>query len=143
MAGMIPERMIDEVRQSTDIVDVVSDYVRLQPSGSRFKALSPFTQEKTPSFIVSPDRQIYKCFSSGKGGNVFTFVMEMEKVTFPEAVEMLAKRAGIDTGKYRQERTRQEEKRENTQFDALRWAARLFHSTLQSEAGGAALAGRG
>ena len=140
MAGMIPERMIDEIRQSTDIVDVVSDYVRLQPSGSRFKALSPFTQEKTPSFIVSPDRQIYKCFSSGKGGNVFTFVMEMEKVTFPEAVEMLAKRAGIDTGKYRQERTRQEEKRENTQFDALRWAARLFHSTLQSEAGGAALA---
>ena len=140
MAGMIPERMIDEIRQSTDIVDVVSDYVRLQPSGSRFKALSPFTQEKTPSFIVSPDRQIYKCFSSGKGGNVFTFVMEMEKVTFPEAVEMLAKRAGIDTGKYRTERTRQEEKRENTQFDALRWAARLFHSTLQSEAGSAALA---
>lgn len=140
MAGMIPERMIDEVRQSTDIVDVVSDYVRLQPSGQRFKALSPFTQEKTPSFIVSPDRQIYKCFSSGKGGNVFTFVMEMEKVTFPEAVEMLAKRAGIDTGKYRTERTRQEEKRESAQFDTLRWAARFFHSTLESEAGGAALA---
>ena len=140
MAGMIPERMIDEVRQSTDIVDVVSDYVRLQPSGQRFKALSPFTQEKTPSFIVSPDRQIYKCFSSGKGGNVFTFVMEMEKVTFPEAVEMLAKRAGIDTGKYRQEQPRREEKQESVQFDTLRWAARLFHSTLQSEAGSAGLA---
>ncbi len=140
MAGMIPERMIDEIRQSTDIVDVVSDYVRLQPSGQRFKALSPFTQEKTPSFIVSPDRQIYKCFSSGKGGNVFTFVMEMEKVTFPEAVEMLAKRAGIDTSKYRTERPRQEEKQESSQFDTLRWAARLFHSTLESEAGSAALA---
>nr|WP_246046544.1 DNA primase [Chlorobaculum thiosulfatiphilum] len=140
MAGMIPERMIDEVRQSTDIVDVVSDYVRLQPSGHRFKALSPFTQEKTPSFIVSPDKQIYKCFSSGKGGNVFTFIMEMEKVTFPEAVEMLAKRAGIDTGKYRTERAQREEKRESGQFDTLRWAARLFHSTLQSEAGSPALA---
>jgi DNA primase len=140
MAGMIPERVIDEVRQSTDIVDVVSDYVRLQPSGQRFKALSPFTQEKTPSFIVSPDKQIYKCFSSGKGGNVFTFIMEMEKVTFPEAVEMLAKRANIDIGKYQQQRARQEEKRENSQFDTLRWAARLFHRTLESEAGSPALA---
>ena len=140
MTGMIPERMIDEVRQSTDIVDIVSDYVRLQPSGQRFKALSPFTQEKTPSFIVSPDRQIYKCFSSGKGGNVFTFIMEMEKVTFPEAVEMLAKRAGIDTGKYRTERPRREETQEGVQFDTLRWAARFFHSTLQSEAGSAGLA---
>ncbi len=137
---MIPERMIDEVRQSTDIVDVVSDYVRLHPSGRHFKALSPFTQEKTPSFIVSPDKQIYKCFSSGKGGNVFTFVMEMEKVTFPEAVEMLAKRAGIDTGKYQQQKAKEEDKREASQFDTLRWAARLFHSTLQSEAGGSALA---
>ncbi|UWX58173.1 DNA primase [Chlorobaculum sp. MV4-Y] len=137
---MIPERMIDEVRQSTDIVDVVSDYVRLHPSGRHFKALSPFTQEKTPSFIVSPDKQLYKCFSSGKGGNVFTFVMEMEKVTFPEAVEMLAKRAGIDIGKYQQQKAKEEDKRQASQFDTLRWAARLFHSTLQSEVGGAALA---
>ncbi|WP_411267085.1 DNA primase [Chlorobaculum sp. MV4-Y] len=132
--------MIDEVRQSTDIVDVVSDYVRLHPSGRHFKALSPFTQEKTPSFIVSPDKQLYKCFSSGKGGNVFTFVMEMEKVTFPEAVEMLAKRAGIDIGKYQQQKAKEEDKRQASQFDTLRWAARLFHSTLQSEVGGAALA---
>jgi DNA primase len=135
MAGMIPERMIDEVRQSTDIVDIVSDYVRLHPSGRHFKALSPFTQEKTPSFIVSPDKQIYKCFSSGKGGNVFTFIMEMEKVTFPEAVELLAKRAGIDLGKYQPQKAQEEEKRESSQFDTLRWAARLFHRTLESDAG--------
>jgi DNA primase len=140
MAGMIPERMIDEVRQSTDIVDIVSDYVRLHPSGRHFKALSPFTQEKTPSFIVSPDKQIYKCFSSGKGGNVFTFIMEMEKVTFPEAVELLAKRAGIDLGRYQQQKAPQEVQRESSLSDTLRWAARLFHHTLQSEAGGAALA---
>jgi DNA primase len=140
MAGMIPERMIDEVRQSTDIVDIVSDYVRLHPSGRHYKALSPFTQEKTPSFIVSPDKQIYKCFSSGKGGNVFTFIMEMEKVTFPEAVELLAKRAGIDLGRYLQQKTPQEEPRESSLLDTLRWAARLFHNTLQNESGGAALA---
>ncbi|MBN1928909.1 MAG: DNA primase [Chlorobiaceae bacterium] len=137
---MIPQRMIDEVRQSSDIVDIVSDYVRLNPSGRHFKALSPFTQEKTPSFIVSPDKQIYKCFSSGKGGNVFTFIMEMEKVTFPEAVEMLAKRAGIDLGSYRQQKSQQEEQQQSSQHDTLRWAARLFYRTLMSEAGSKAYA---
>ncbi len=137
---MIPQRMIDEVRQSSDIVDIVSDYVRLNPSGRHFKALSPFTQEKTPSFIVSPDKQIYKCFSSGKGGNVFTFIMEMEKVTFPEAVEMLAKRAGVDASKYQLEKAKQEDKQESSQHETLRWAARLFHQTLESDAGRAAYA---
>lgn len=137
---MIPQRMVDEVRQSSDIVEIVSDYVRLNPSGRHFKALSPFTQEKTPSFIVSPDKQIYKCFSSGKGGNVFTFIMEMEKVTFPEAVEMLAKRAGVDTSKYQLQRARKEDKQESSQHDTLRWAARLFHSTLESKTGAGAIA---
>ncbi|HHE33049.1 MAG TPA: DNA primase [Chlorobaculum parvum] len=132
--------MIDEVRQSSDIVDIVSDYVRLNPSGRHFKALSPFTQEKTPSFIVSPDKQIYKCFSSGKGGNVFTFIMEMEKVTFPEAVEMLAKRAGVDTSKYQRQKAKQEDKQESSQHETLRWAARMFHQTLESDAGRAAYA---
>ncbi|HWQ26127.1 MAG TPA: DNA primase [Chlorobaculum sp.] len=132
---MIPQRMIDEVRQGTDIIDIVSDYVKLNPSGRHFKALSPFTQEKTPSFIVSPDKQIFKCFSSGKGGNVFTFVMEMEKVTFPEAVELLAKRAGIDVSKYREAMGKQEEKKEDSRHETLRWAARLFNTTLESNAG--------
>jgi DNA primase len=127
--------MIDEVRQGTDIIDIVSDYVKLNPSGRHYKALSPFTQEKTPSFIVSPDKQIFKCFSSGKGGNVFTFVMEMEKVTFPEAVELLAKRAGIDVSKYQDATAKQEEKREDSRHETLRWAARLFNSTLESDAG--------
>lgn len=137
---MIPQRLIDEVRQSSDIVDIVSDYVRLNPSGRHFKALSPFTQEKTPSFIVSPDKQIYKCFSSGKGGNVFTFIMEMEKVSFPEAVEMLAKRAGVDTSKYQLQKEQKEDKHETHQHDTLRWAARLFYNTLESEAGSRAYA---
>jgi DNA primase len=132
--------MIDEVRQGTDIVDVVADYVKLQPSGRHYKALSPFTQEKTPSFIVSPDKQIYKCFSSGKGGNVFTFVMEMEKVTFPEAVELLAKRAGIDVSRFQEKGAKREEQQRDSRFDTLRWAARFFHGNLESDAGKGAYA---
>ncbi len=132
---MIPQRMIDEVRQGTDIVDIVSDYVKLMPSGRHFKALSPFSQEKTPSFIVSPDKQIFKCFSSGKGGNVFTFIMEMEKITFPEAVELLAKRAGVDTSRYLDSNARKEDKKHDSRFATLRWAARLFFRTLSSDAG--------
>ncbi len=97
---MIPPATIDEVRQAADIVDIISDYVTLQPAGRNYKALSPFTVEKTPSFIVSPDKQLYKCFSTGKGGNVFSFVMEMEKVPFPEALELVAKRAGIDISQF-------------------------------------------
>ncbi len=81
---MIPHETIDEVRQAADIVDIISDYLTLRQTGRSFKALSPFTQEKTPSFVVSPEKQIYKCFSTGKGGNVFSFVMEMEKVSFPK-----------------------------------------------------------
>ncbi|MBM3162995.1 MAG: DNA primase [Chlorobi bacterium] len=136
---MIPQNVIDDIRQQADIVEIISDYVRLHPSGRNFKALSPFTQEKTPSFVVSPDKQIYKCFSSGKGGNVFSFVMEMEKVTFPEAVELVAKRTGIDISRFSApEQTPRS--REDGSTSALKWAARLFHRTLMSEAGRKGLA---
>jgi DNA primase len=127
--------MIDEVRQSADIVDIVSDYVKLHPSGRNYKALSPFVQEKTPSFIVSPDKQIYKCFSSGKGGNVFTFIMEMEKVSFPEAVEMAAKRTGIDVSRYTAAAEHQKENKDESRFGTLRWAARTFYNALASNDG--------
>ncbi len=131
---MIPENKIDEIRESCDIVDVISDYVKLQASGRNFKALSPFTQEKTPSFMVSSDKQIYKCFSSGKGGNVFTFVMEMEKVSFPEAVEMLAKRCGIDISSYLKGPV-VPDKDEQTAHETLKWAARLYNRLLNSADG--------
>ena len=71
---MIPPAIDDEVRQAADIVEIISDYLTLQPSGRNYKALSPFTMEKTPSFVVSPDKQIYKCFSTGKGGNAVSEV---------------------------------------------------------------------
>ncbi len=92
----IPDSVIERVRDQVDIVDVVGDYVTLTRRGNRYWGLSPFTQEKTPSFTVTPERGLFYCFSTNKGGNLFTFVMEMERVTFPEAVRMLARRAGID-----------------------------------------------
>lgn len=133
---MIPPTTIDEVRQAADIVDIISDYLTLQPAGRNYKALSPFTSEKTPSFVVSPDKQIYKCFSTGKGGNVFSFVMEMEKVSFPEAVELVAKRTGTDMSRFieKKERKLSDEKSQSL-TDTLRWAAKIFHGILEQDAG--------
>jgi len=95
MAGMIPPEIVEQVRHACDIVDVIGSYVPLKKSGAKFKALSPFQKEKTPSFYVDPGKQIFKCFSSGHGGDVFKFLMLMENMTFPEAVRRLAQRAGI------------------------------------------------
>jgi DNA primase len=95
MAGMIPPEIVEQVRQATDIVDVIGGYVPLKRSGSKFKALSPFNKEKTPSFFVDPARQMFKCFSSGHGGDVFKFLMLMDHMTFPEAIRRLAQKAGI------------------------------------------------
>lgn len=93
--GFIPEDIIRQVLDRADIVEVVSTYVPLKPAGRNFKALSPFKHEKTPSFIVSPDKQIFHCFSTGIGGNAVSFIMKMERNSFPEAVRLLADRYGI------------------------------------------------
>ena len=91
-----PENFITELVDRNDIVEVVSSYVRLSKrSGANLFGLCPFHSEKTPSFSVSPDKQIYHCFGCGKGGGVINFVMEVENLSFPEAVEFLAKRAGM------------------------------------------------
>jgi len=95
MAGIIPPEIVEQVRHASDIVDVIGGYVPLKKSGAKFKALSPFNKEKTPSFYVDPTRQMFKCFSSGHGGDVFKFLMLMENMTFPEAIRRLAQRAGI------------------------------------------------
>jgi DNA primase len=90
-----PPEKIDEIRSAVDIVDLVGSYVKLKKRGKKFVGLCPFHAEKTPSFNVSPERQMYHCFGCGVGGNAITFVMEYEKVSFPEAVRTLAERAGI------------------------------------------------
>src|ERR1700742_3426941 len=92
---------VEEVKSRLSIEDVVSEYVPLKRAGRNWRGLSPFTSEKTPSFMVSPEKQIWHDFSSGKGGNMFSFVMEVEGLEFKEALELLARKAGIDIEQYR------------------------------------------
>jgi DNA primase, catalytic core len=91
----IPDNIVDQVQARSDIVEVISRHIPLQKAGRNFKAPCPFHNEKTPSFVVSPDKQIYHCFGCGAGGNVFSFLMKYENLSFPEVVEMLAEKAGI------------------------------------------------
>ncbi|WP_078379667.1 DNA primase [Sutcliffiella halmapala] len=92
----IPEQTIDQIRQSTDIVDVISEYVQLKKQGRNYFGLCPFHGESTPSFSVSPDKQIFHCFGCGAGGNAFNFIMDIEGVSFVEAAEKLAKSSSIE-----------------------------------------------
>ncbi|MDD3656669.1 MAG: DNA primase [Atribacterota bacterium] len=89
------EEILDEIRNRIDIIAIISEYVPLKKSGKSYKGLCPFHQEKTPSFMVDSERQIFHCFGCGEGGNIFTFIMKMEKVNFPEAVKLLANKAGV------------------------------------------------
>ena len=129
----IPEQFIDELVSRTDIADVVSSYVHLTKKGSNLWGLCPFHSEKTPSFSVSPGKQIYHCFGCGKGGGVISFVMEMENLSFPEAVRLLAQRAGMEvpeTGGSEEGR----KKRERI-LEANRDAARFYHDYLKTPGG--------
>ena len=87
-----PEDIVEEVRTKNDIVDIVSGYVKLQKKGSNYFGLCPFHNEKSPSFSVSPDKQIFHCFGCGVGGNVITFIMKIEGCGFVEAVQILAEK---------------------------------------------------
>ena len=131
-----PDNFINELTERSDIVDVVSGYVRLsKKTGSNLFGLCPFHSEKTPSFSVNPDRQIYHCFGCGKGGGVINFVMEMENLSFPEAVELLAKRANMQLP----EETNDKESRKRARMYSLnRDAARYFYEQLSAPAGAAA-----
>jgi len=87
--------LLEEIRNRCDIVDIISEYVHLKPAGKGFKGLCPFHEEKTPSFMVSPEKQLFHCFGCGEGGNVFNFLMKYEKLSFFEAVKMLAQKSGV------------------------------------------------
>lgn len=125
-----PEK-IDEVRTATDIIDLIGSYVRLKKRGKNFVGLCPFHSEKTPSFTVSAERQMYHCFGCGVGGNAFTFVMETEKVSFQEAVRTLAERAGIVLPLHQQESETAASETEAL-YQACTVAARFFHQNLTS-----------
>ncbi|HVN47399.1 MAG TPA: DNA primase [Bacteroidota bacterium] len=125
----IPDDTIEEVRNSTDIIDVVSAYVRLKKRGKNYLGLCPFHTEKTPSFTVSAEKQMYHCFGCGKGGNLFTFVMEMEKVSFVEAVRSLAAKAGITIPEETRPQTEEQSEAERL-YDVCRFAGMQFYKNL-------------
>ena len=97
-----PPQFLDELIDRTDLVDLVGESVRLTKKGNSYWGCCPFHSEKTPSFHVVPDRKIYKCFGCGKGGGAINFVMELDNLSFREAVEVLAKRCGMETGRTHQ-----------------------------------------
>lgn len=133
----IPEQFLQEVSDRNDIADVVSGYVRLnKKSGSNLFGLCPFHSEKTPSFSVSPDKQIYHCFGCGKGGGVFNFIMEVENLTFPEAVEFLAKRVGLQVPE--ENRDDPESRRREQLLKLNKDAAKFFYKCFLSPQGAVA-----
>lgn len=138
----IPEEIIDEVRRSNDVVEVLGQHLSLKKTGATYKALCPFHQEKTPSFVVTPSKQIWHCFGCGKGGNVISFLMEYDRVSFIEALRTLAKRANItlpSSGDY-------QEGAHDLLYQANEFAAKFFQERLSSTTGSAAreyLTGRG
>ena len=139
--------IIDEVRMKNDIVDVISQYVRLTRKGSSYFGLCPFHNEKTPSFSVTPSKQMYYCFGCGAGGNVFNFVMEYENYSFGEALSHLAERAGVELPKIEYSKAaREKAERRATLLEINKTAAQYFYYQLRRENGKAAheyLTGRG
>ena len=130
MASKIPQAFIDDLLARTDIVDVIDSRVKLRKTGKNYSGLCPFHQEKSPSFSVSPDKQFYYCFGCGAGGNAISFITEYENLPFPQAVEDLAKRAGIEVPK--EDNHRSKDHLYQAQFKILDLAAAYFQSQLKS-----------
>ncbi|MDD4797761.1 MAG: DNA primase [Eubacteriales bacterium] len=137
MAGFFSEEFIEDVRARNDIVDVVSGYVRLTKKGRNYWGLCPFHPEKTPSFSVSPEKEMYYCFGCHVGGSVFQFIQNMERCDFPDAVKLLAERAGVELP---QSTRTGGESRRDALYEACRQAALFFHQQLYTPAGRQALA---
>ena len=131
-----PDELIEEVRSRNDIVDVISGYVKLTKKGSSYFGLCPFHNEKSPSFSVSRQKQMYYCFGCGAGGNVFTFIMEYENYTFVEALKMLAERAGIELPEeeYSKE-TKEKADLKTAILEVNKLAAKYYYAQLKTEQG--------
>lgn len=137
---MISKSTIDAVFDAARVEEVIGDYVNLKKSGSNFKGLSPFVNEKTPSFMVSPVKQIWKDFSSGKGGNVISFLMEHEHFSYPEAIRYLAKKYGIEIEETQQTDEEKEHMNEKeSMFVVSEYAKKYFHDTMYETEEGKAI----
>ncbi|MEK4340254.1 DNA primase [Brevibacillus sp. FSL L8-0710] len=131
MAGPNSADFVNQVRAAVDIVDVVGEYVQLRKSGRAFLGLCPFHSEKTPSFNVNAERQFFHCFGCGAGGDVFSFLMKLEQLTFPEAVHRLAERAGIAVPQAQEEEEAAPEKKaKQIMLEAHQLVAKLYHYVL-------------
>ena len=135
MSQGIPESVIDAIRQQTDLVSLVGEYLTLEKRGKDLVGLCPFHHEKTPSFTVSPDKQLFYCFGCGASGNVFSFIMKLENLTFPEAARLLAARAGIRIPERSKAPAGQDSLKEKLYAMNL-LAARYYHHQLINTAGG-------
>ncbi|MDD5634525.1 MAG: DNA primase [Candidatus Omnitrophica bacterium] len=134
----IAQEEIDRILDATDIVEIVSDRVPLKKVGRNFKACCPFHNEKTPSFIVSPEKQIFHCFGCGAGGNAIGFLMKQDNMDFPEAVEFLARKAGIDISRFTREQGDSDSLFKKL-YELNKLAATFFQNTLRSDTGKKAL----
>ena len=134
---MIDRETVDRIYAAANIVDIIGDYVTLKRKGVNYQACCPFHNEKTPSFVVSPSKGVYKCFGCGKGGNAVTFLMEHENITYPEALKMVAKRYGLEV---REKELSEEEIRRNDDRESMfvlnGWAAEYFANYLHRETEG-------
>lgn len=137
MGALIPEETIDRIRHTLDIVDVIGSYMPLKKSGADYKGVCPFHDDSRPSLTVSQKKQIYKCFACGAGGNVYSFVMDYDKVTFPEAVEMLAERAGIKIE--RDPKQAEQAQQRSDLYRVMEWACKVYERALRAEEGEAGL----
>ncbi len=135
--GKFPQELIDQILDRVDIVEVISDYVHLKKAGRNFKTNCPFHNEKTPSFVVSPEKQIYHCFGCGAGGNAISFVMKYESMSFPEVVEILAKGAGVELPRFKVS-DGQDESISAKVYEINKVAAGFYLSFLKSERAGKA-----
>lgn len=124
------DEIIEEVRQTNDIVDIISQYVHLKRSGRNFFGLCPFHNEKSPSFSVSPDKQIFHCFGCGVGGNVFTFLTKIEGINFVEAVQILAERSNIQLPTLENNRDSAKEELKAKVFKVNEFTAQYYHENL-------------
>src|SRR5690606_1082551 len=129
--SLISKSTIDKVYESARLEEVIGDFVQLKKSGSNFKGLSPFTDERSPSFMVSPVKQIWKDFSSGKGGNVVAFLMEHEHFTYPEAIKYLARKYNIEVEETQQSQQEREQADEReSMFLVSEYAQQYFAGIL-------------
>ena len=124
------DEIIDEVRQTNDIVDIISQYVHLKRSGRNFFGLCPFHNEKSPSFSVSPDKQIFHCFGCGVGGNVFTFLTKIEGISFVEAVQTLAERSNIQLPTLENNQDSKKEELKAKVYKVNEFTAQFYHENL-------------